>query len=121
MVGLWVGLLNTDLGYRDISSEVTILFPGTPCIAYIENGTVFISSSVMKNTPTELTSLFSLPSKYAPRTTTYTTISVAVNRNDILNKVLSIGIKENGTAYVWLDAALNAGEPFTIQYPLKRS
>lgn len=112
--------LNTDLQYKDISSEIVITFPGIPCRAYVENGIVFISSAILKTVPYELTELFTVPLKYAPRVTTYTDISVAASRND-MNKVLSVGIRDDGRAYVWLEKTMYDDEPFTIQYPLKRS
>ena len=116
-------LLNTDLQYRDISSEVTIVNPNIikHVYAYIENGMVSVHSYIPPNIePFGGIVLFRLPLKYAPRTITYGIASYPADAADI-NKIVTVSIDTDGNAGVWQINKLFYSEPFMIQYPLKRN
>ena len=115
--------LNTDLQYRDISSEVTIVNPNIikHVYAYIENGMVSVHSYIPPNIePFGGIVLFRLPLKYAPRTITYGIASYPADAADI-NKIVTVSIDTDGNAGVWQINKLFYSEPFMIQYPLKRN
>ena len=118
-----VSKLNTDLQYRDISSEVTIVNPNIikHVYAYIENGMVSVHSYIPPNIePFGGIVLFRLPLKYAPRTITYGIASYPADAADI-NKIVTVSIDTDGNAGVWQINKLFYSEPFMIQYPLKRN
>ncbi len=118
-----IGGLNTDLQYRDISSEVTIVNPNIikNVYAYIENGMVSVHSYIPQNIePFGGIVLFRLPLKYAPRTVTYGIVSYPSDAADI-NKIVTVSMDTDGNAGGWLISKLFYPEPFMIQYPLKRN
>lgn len=106
--------------YENITDEVTAIITGLPRNAYIENGMVVIKSYVPIELSVGTHNLLQLPDKYAPRLQTFGFMSITGSGSDI-GKVANISISPEGIISCWVASKLNFHEPFTIQYPLKRS
>ena len=87
---------------------------------FIENGMVNIYSYIDADIPVFSGNLFKIPIEYAPRITTYGTVSYPADSSD-QGKISTICIYPSGNVGVWEIAPLKYGEPFQIIYPLKRT
>ena len=114
-----VSKLNTDLQYKDISNEVTMLMEGIPAKAYIENGMVIILSAIPKQYSGGTGELLQVPLKYAPRILVFGVMGYTWTRFDV-GKVCHVMVSESGKVSFFQREPLNEIEQFTIQYPLKR-
>lgn len=114
-----VNSLNTDIRYKYIGNEITLL-ENIYLYAYVENGMVIIRSIVPTSLSVGLRELMRVPEKYAPREVFFGYVSYNSSSSDI-NKVSSVLITGEGSVKVWLLSELTHDEPFTIMYPLKRS
>ena len=111
-------ILNTDLGYKDISEEVMTLFPGIPFNAYVEGGMVFIRSSIPAGCDMEIIELLKLPEKYSPRVETYGLVSFGGAGADI-GKIYTVIAYRNGLVKIAQVNPMVRDESFVILYPLK--
>lgn len=114
-----ISKLNTDLQYKDISNEVTMLMEGIPAKAYIENGMVIILSAIPKQYSGGTGELLQVPLKYAPRILVFGVMGYTWTRFDV-GKVCHVMVSESGKVSFFQREPLNEIEQFTIQYPLKR-
>ena len=115
----WCCPLNTDLQYKDISNEVTMLMEGISAKAYIENGMVIILSAIPKQYSGGTGELLQVPLKYAPRILVFGVMGYTWTRFDV-GKVCHVMVSESGKVSFFQREPLNEIEQFTIQYPLKR-
>ena len=115
-------LLNTDLQFKNISGEVMVLTPNIAesITVYIENGIVFIRVTIKASLQPFVVELFKIPEKYAPRMITDAVISNPADADDF-GRIASANITSDGICHIWQITPLKYGEPFMIQYPLKRS
>ncbi len=117
-----VSKLNTDLQFKNISGEVMVLTPNIAesITVYIENGIVFIRVTIKASLQPFVVELFKIPEKYAPRMITDAVISNPADADDF-GRIASANITSDGICHIWQITPLKYGEPFMIQYPLKRS
>lgn len=111
--------LNTDNLYKDISGEITALYPGVRCNAYIENGMVIIRSQIPDSTEKLRIELLQVPEKYSPRVDVYGILSYYGTFSDF-GKSYGVVINTSGKIEVILRSAMSYPESYTIQYPLRR-
>lgn len=114
-----ISKLNTDLQYKDISNEITMLMEGISAKAYIENGMVIILSAIPKQYSGGTGELLQVPLKYAPRILVFGVMGYTWTRFDV-GKVCHVMVSESGKVSFFQREPLNEIEQFTIQYPLKR-
>lgn len=88
--------------------------------AYVENGIVVIRAVINANLQPFAANVFKIPEKYAPRMPTYGNVSTPADAEDS-GRIVYAGIDHEGNAGIWQITPLKYGEPFTIQYPLKRN
>ena len=113
-------LLNTDLQYRDISSEISVQNNYTTWFtAFIENGMVCINGVTPKGI-TGAISFLKINKKYTPRVASYGFVSFPASGCDI-NKINCVSIDTDGNIGAWIGVATDYPVAFVIQYPLKRN
>ncbi len=115
-------LLNTDLQYKDITDEITVLAPDSvlTAYAYISSGMVNIYCALLTHIAPGIVTLLKLSEKYAPYTRAFGLISCLESALDV-GKIATVTITPDGNVRIWLKESLVGNEPFTIQYPLKRN
>ena len=112
--------LNTDLQYRDISSEISVQNNYTTWFtAFIENGMVCINGVTPKGI-TGAISFLKINKKYTPRVASYGFVSFPASGCDI-NKINCVSIDTDGNIGAWIGVATDYPVAFVIQYPLKRN
>lgn len=115
-----VSKLNTDLQYRDISSEISVQNNYTTWFtAFIENGMVCINGVTPKGI-TGAISFLKINKKYTPRVASYGFVSFPASGCDI-NKINCVSIDTDGNIGAWIGVATDYPVAFVIQYPLKRN
>lgn len=88
--------------------------------AYISGGMVNIYCALLTHIAPGIVTLLKLSEKYAPYTRAFGLVSCMESDRDV-GKISSVIIEPDGNIRIWLKESLVGNEPFTIQYPLKRS
>lgn len=110
--------LNTDLSYKDILKEITILKEGTTFdSAYVKNGIVWLTGRAPAGT-TGLVKTAKISAPYAPRTDMRGFPSYNASTVDI-GKMSSICMRSSGVIDIYFKEPLAYAEIFIIIYPLK--
>ena len=114
-----ISVLNTDLVYKDISSEITVLVDGANVQAYIENGQVIILGEI----PPGLTAgipinIFNVPEKYAPRFMVGASIIYGSTYLDS-GKIAAVSISSTGDVSLYQKESLSYLEWCNLTYPLR--
>lgn len=119
-ISIFHSSLNTDLQYRDISSEISVQNNYTTWFtAFIENGMVCINGVTPKGI-TGAISFLKINKKYTPRVASYGFVSFPASGCDI-NKINCVSIDTDGNIGAWIGVATDYPVAFVIQYPLKRN
>lgn len=114
-----ISKLNTDLSYKDIKNEITILKEGTTFdSAYVKNGIVWITGRAPAGTTEMVTQIAKISAPYAPRTDMRGFPSCNATTEDI-GKMSSICMRASGKMDIFFKAPLDYAEIFIIIYPLK--
>lgn len=110
--------LNTDLSYKDIKNEITILKEGTTFdSAYVKNGIAWITGRAPAGFAGVI-DIAKISAPYAPRTDMRGIPSYNASYEDI-GKMSSICMRASGKMDIFFKAPLDYAEIFIIIYPLK--
>lgn len=113
------GRQNTDLSYKDIKNEITILKEGTTFdSAYVKNGIAWITGRAPAGTTEMVTQIAKISAPYAPRTDMRGFPSCNATTEDI-GKMSSICMRSSGVIDIFFKEPLVYAEIFAIIYPLK--
>ena len=114
-----VSKLNTDLSYKDILGEISILKEGTSFdSAYVKNGIVWLIGRAPAGTTETVTRIAKVSAPYAPRTDMRGFPSCNAASTDI-GKMSSICMRSSGVIDIFFKEPLSYAEIFIIIYPLK--
>ena len=114
-----ISKLNTDLSYKDIKNEITILKEGTTFdSAYVKNGIAWITGRAPAGTTEMVTQIAKISAPYAPRTDMRGFPSCNATTEDI-GKMSSICMRSSGVIDIFFKEPLVYAEIFAIIYPLK--
>lgn len=115
----WCCPLNTDLSYKDILGEISILKEGTSFdSAYVKNGIVWLIGRAPAGTTEMVTRIAKVSAPYAPRTDMRGFPSCNAASTDI-GKMSSICMRSSGVIDIFFKEPLSYAEIFIIIYPLK--
>ena len=113
-----VSKLNTDLSYKDIKNEITILKEGTTFdSAYVKNGIAWITGRAPAGFAGVI-DIAKISAPYAPRTDMRGIPSYNASYEDI-GKMSSICMRASGKMDIFFKTPLDYAEIFVIIYPLK--
>lgn len=113
-----ISKLNTDLSYKDIKNEITILKEGTTFdSAYVKNGIAWITGRAPAGFAGVI-DIAKISAPYAPRTDMRGIPSYNASSEDI-GKMSSICMRASGKMDIFFKAPLDYAEIFIIIYPLK--
>lgn len=113
-----ISKLNTDLSYKDIKNEITILKEGTTFdSAYVKNGIAWITGRAPAGFAGVI-DIAKISAPYAPRTDMRGFPSYNAIEDDI-GKMSSICMRASGKMDIFFKTPLDYAEIFIIIYPLK--
>lgn len=113
-----ISKLNTDLSYKDIKNEITILKEGTTFdSAYVKNGIAWITGRAPAGFAGVI-DIAKISAPYAPRTDMRGIPSYNASYEDI-GKMSSICMRASGKMDIFFKTPLDYAEIFVIIYPLK--